>query len=68
MKKVKFRKFKTDIEITEPIITGRVPSGWLYWNTHRISEEDFYNENLTEQDLKDEYEDDQIINKVLDKE
>lgn len=40
---------------TEPAIKGRVPTPWMFENMHRISREDFYNENLTEEDLKKLY-------------
>jgi hypothetical protein len=40
---------------TEPAIIGRVPTPWILENMHRISREDFYNESLSEDDLKKLY-------------
>ncbi len=43
------------IKPEESKVRGSVPSRWLMDNDHRISEEDFYNENLSEDDLKIKY-------------
>ncbi len=40
----------------EPLIRGRVPSRWLLDNIHVISHEDFYDETLTEDELRRKYE------------
>lgn len=42
---------------TEPLIIGRVPSRWLLDNGHLIKKDDFYNESLSEDDLKRMYTD-----------
>jgi hypothetical protein len=49
---MKFRTYDASVKCTEPIIEGRVPSKWLEENMHKISKEDFYNQELTEDDLK----------------
>lgn len=36
-------------------IEGRVPTAWLLENMHKVSREDFYNQELTEENLKDKY-------------
>lgn len=52
---VQFRKY-TNLPIsTQPLIEGRTGSKWLLDNMYRISEEDFYNQSLTEDDLKKKY-------------
>ena len=39
------------------LIEGRTASGWLMDNMYQISDDDFYNRDLSEQDLKDKYND-----------
>ena len=39
----------------EPLLVGRVPSLWLARNGREIPQDDFYNFNLTEDDLKKKY-------------
>lgn len=52
---IKFREYDGSTPVSEHLIEGRTPSGWLYKNWHRISQEDFYNKDLTEDDLKRMY-------------
>lgn len=53
---IKFRKYqKNQPYIPKLLITGRVPSGWLMDNAHKISRNDFYNPLLSEDDLKKKY-------------
>ena len=54
-KTIKFRRYPSVGSKREPVIEGRIPSNWLLDNHHRISEEDFYNAELTEEDLKRKY-------------
>lgn len=58
MSKVKNRNYLTPLPPSlEPLLKGRVPSAWLVHNGNKISKEDFYNETLTEEDLKAKYTD-----------
>lgn len=54
-KTIRFRRYAAFPPSLEPIIKGRVPTPWLVRNMSSISKEDFYNEALTEEDLKDKY-------------
>jgi hypothetical protein len=52
-----FRVFAEDIpvEALRPLIEGRVPTGWIMRNGNDIALDDFYNQDLTEDDLKQKY-------------
>jgi hypothetical protein len=39
----------------EPAIVGRIPAPWMVANMHRISRDDFYDQTMTEGDLKRKY-------------
>lgn len=42
---------------TKPAIYGRIPTAWLLDHANELTNEEFYDQSLTEEDLK------QIINK-----
>jgi len=59
MSEIKFRAYSlTPLPVGAPLIPGRTPSGWLAKYGHKITEEDFYNPDLSEADLKAKYTDD----------
>ncbi len=63
MSKVKYWGYLTPLPPShEPILRGRVASKWLVDNGNLISQDDFYNKTLTEEDLKAKY-----IDEVLSK-
>jgi hypothetical protein len=37
---------------TEPAIVGRVPTPWLMDHMHELSKDEFYNDQLSEDDLR----------------
>ena len=47
-----FREYTIVPIVPKPVIEGRVPTQWMLDNMHRISREDFYDQSLTEEDLK----------------
>lgn len=55
LRKMKFRKYPELSLGTEPLLEGRACSKWLVDNMWDISKEDFYNFDLTEEDLKKKY-------------
>lgn len=57
MTEIKWRKYINDhlLPYPKPLIQGRVDSAYLFYNAHRISQKDFYNFDLTEEDLKQKY-------------
>ncbi len=58
MSRVKYRNYLFPLPPSlEPLLKGRVGSKWLFANANSISKEDFYDENLTEEDLKEKYTD-----------
>ena len=52
---LKWHRYDALPETTEPLMEGRVPSKWLLDHMWDISREDFYNFDLTEEDLKKKY-------------
>lgn len=40
---------------SEPAIVGRIPTAWLLRNMHRIDPAEFYDERISEGDLKAKY-------------
>lgn len=53
---IKFRKYnEASNPSNKPLVEGRVPSGWLMKNAHRISQDDFYNKRLSEEYLRTKY-------------
>lgn len=54
-KTIRFRRYAAFPPSPEPLIKGRVPTPWILRNMYSISKEDFYNEELTEEDLKKKY-------------
>jgi len=48
--------------LAEPLIQGRTPSPWLMKVVNQISSADFYNEHLSEDDLKRKYTDEVLSN------
>jgi len=49
---VKYGTYDTLPISTEPLIKGRVPSPWMMDHGHCVTQDEFYNFDLSEDDLK----------------